>query len=188
MLHHFHLQARVTFVNSNPLALTVSQLDNPGLPIQTSRESGDRGINPTTNASKMSGRGGRGGRGRGRGGPPTNGRRAVAQNSVPWAMDADIVLDGKPTEQFPVRQFLPLPPHFNPLTNLPSTTPSRTTSPKPPSSPKKKTNKSPTSSSSANNAKTARSTPKPAAARQPPASATPAAPTARSKSTSGTGK
>ncbi|EAQ88510.1 hypothetical protein CHGG_05129 [Chaetomium globosum CBS 148.51] len=49
----------------------------------------------------MSGRGGRGGRGRGRGGPPTNGRRAVAQNSVPWAMDGDIVLDGKPSEQFP---------------------------------------------------------------------------------------
>jgi hypothetical protein len=31
-----------------------------------------------------------------------NGRRAVAQNSVPWAMDADIVLDGKPSELFPV--------------------------------------------------------------------------------------
>ncbi|KAL2120180.1 hypothetical protein VTJ04DRAFT_4206 [Mycothermus thermophilus] len=47
----------------------------------------------------MSGRGGRGGR-RG-GGPMVNGRRAVAQNSVPWAMDADIVLDGKPSELFP---------------------------------------------------------------------------------------
>ncbi|KAL2255208.1 hypothetical protein VTK26DRAFT_3865 [Humicola hyalothermophila] len=49
----------------------------------------------------MSGRGGRGGRGRGRGGPLTNGRRSVAQNSVPWTMDSDIVLDGKPSEQFP---------------------------------------------------------------------------------------
>ncbi|KAK4155387.1 DNA-directed RNA polymerase III, subunit Rpc31 [Chaetomidium leptoderma] len=47
----------------------------------------------------MSGRGGRGGRGRG--GPMANGRRAVAQNSVPWAMDSDIVLDGKPSELFP---------------------------------------------------------------------------------------
>jgi len=31
-----------------------------------------------------------------------NGRRSVAQNSVPWTMDSDIVLDGKPSEQFPV--------------------------------------------------------------------------------------
>ncbi|KAL2018170.1 hypothetical protein VTK56DRAFT_1195 [Thermocarpiscus australiensis] len=49
----------------------------------------------------MSGRGGRGGRGGGRGGRATNGKRSVAQNSVPWTMDSDIVLDGKPSELFP---------------------------------------------------------------------------------------
>ncbi|KAL2267891.1 hypothetical protein VTJ83DRAFT_5168 [Remersonia thermophila] len=56
----------------------------------------------------MSGRGGRGG-GRGRGGPMVNGRRAVAQNSVPWATDAEILLDGKPSELFPPYD-VPRPP------------------------------------------------------------------------------
>ncbi|KAL1836135.1 hypothetical protein VTJ49DRAFT_5546 [Mycothermus thermophilus] len=55
----------------------------------------------------MSGRGGRGGRGRG--GPMVNGRRAVAQNSVPWATDTEILLDGKPSELFPPYD-VPKPP------------------------------------------------------------------------------
>ncbi|KAK3943210.1 DNA-directed RNA polymerase III, subunit Rpc31 [Diplogelasinospora grovesii] len=42
------------------------------------------------------GRGGRGGFGGGRGGG-----RSVAQNNVPWTMDQEIVLDGKPSELFP---------------------------------------------------------------------------------------
>ena len=45
------------------------------------------------------GRGGRGGRG---GGFGRGGGRSVAQNSVPWTMDSEIVLDGKPSELFPV--------------------------------------------------------------------------------------
>ncbi|KAK0621789.1 DNA-directed RNA polymerase III subunit Rpc31-domain-containing protein [Bombardia bombarda] len=48
----------------------------------------------------MSRGGGRGG-GRGRGSGGRGGGRSVAANSVPWTMDSEIVIDGKPSELFP---------------------------------------------------------------------------------------
>ena len=59
------------------------------------------------------GRGGfRGGRG-GRGGRPTNGTRTLGRDDAPFQIDADVdvVLDGKPSELFPVSVAL----HFIPV-------------------------------------------------------------------------
>jgi hypothetical protein len=54
-LHHFHLQARVTTLQLQPLAPTASQYDNPRLPIEPSRQLGDRESSQLTTLQKCLG-------------------------------------------------------------------------------------------------------------------------------------
>lgn len=132
------------------------------------------------------GRGGfRGGRG-GRGGRPTNGTRTLGRDDAPFQIDTDVdvVLDGKPSELFPVSATLPLRPSS--FTNRPLFR-SHTTFPKPPLSPKKKKSKFTTCSSSANNVTIVPSTPKPALGTRALPERT-SEPTAKSRSTSDTKK